>query len=235
MPTNFRKPASARGLVRFAAVSSTAVFTLSTVTMGPAIAAPAYTAPIQQIDPTTIVPPTPLHLVHHKKTAHKKARHPKAVERRVAAPVTVTRTAPVRSTATISRSAEREPVRAQDGRVGAAYAVAMRQIGDPYRYGASGPDAFDCSGLVSYALGQAGFHGVPRTAAGQVSLTRPVDRGSMRVGDLIFFGSGGGVYHVGFFAGWDHGNPLILHAPRTGEAVQIERVWATSWFAGRLV
>src|SRR5690242_11335872 len=52
-----------------------------------------------------------------------------------------------------------------DGRVARAMSIAVAQRGKPYVYGASGPGAFDCSGLTSYAFHRAGFRAVPRTAA----------------------------------------------------------------------
>ena len=79
--------------------------------------------------------------------------------------------------------------------------IAAAQRGKPYAYGASGPRAFDCSGLTSYAFHRAGFPAMPRTAAAQAHFARHISRGQMRRGDLIFFTGGGGVYHVGLYAG----------------------------------
>ena len=56
----------------------------------------------------------------------------------------------------------------------------------------------------------------------------------MRRGDLIFFTGGGGVYHVGVFAGWFHGRRMVLHAPYSGTRVRTDPVWTNSWFAGTL-
>ncbi len=56
----------------------------------------------------------------------------------------------------------------------------------PYRYGGTGPDAFDCSGLVNYAHRQLGVT-VPRTAAEQFAAATPVPRRDLRPGDLVFF------------------------------------------------
>lgn len=138
-----------------------------------------------------------------------------------------------------SRSASRldQPVistPARSPRLAEALTIARQQIGDRYAYGANGPDAFDCSGLVQYALSQAGFGSVPRTAAGQAAISHRVDRASLQPGDLIFFNRGGSIYHVGFFVGWDAGHALILHAPHAGAPVQIEQVWTDNWFGGTL-
>lgn len=120
-------------------------------------------------------------------------------------------------------------------RVAAAVHVARNQIGDSYRYGAAGPNRFDCSGLTYYALHvREGFRYFPRTAAAQAHFTHRLSRSHMRVGDLMFFYARGGVYHVGIFVGWSHGRRLILHATRPGERVHIDKVWTNSWYGGTL-
>jgi cell wall-associated NlpC family hydrolase len=112
--------------------------------------------------------------------------------------------------------------------------IAAAQRGKPYVYGASGPRAFDCSGLTSYAFHRAGFRGMPRTARAQAHFARHISRGKMRRGDLIFFTGGGGVYHVGLFAGFRHGHRLVLHAPYPGRRVQVQPLWTNAWFPGTL-
>jgi len=112
--------------------------------------------------------------------------------------------------------------------------IASAQRGKPYVYGASGPRAFDCSGLTSYAFHHAGFGHMPRTAAAQAHFARHIPRGAMHRGDLIFFTGGGGVYHVGLFAGFHHGHRMVLHAPYPGRRVHIDPLWTNGWFAGTL-
>ena len=58
--------------------------------------------------------------------------------------------------------------------------------------------------------------------------------GGLRRGDLIFFFDGGGVYHVGVYAGFRHGHRRVLHAPYAGTRVRTERIWTDRWFAGTL-
>ena len=112
--------------------------------------------------------------------------------------------------------------------------VAINQVGDPYRYGAAGPRAFDCSGLTMFAYKQAGLY-LPRSSDDQGRYARHILRKNMRRGDLMFFTSGGHVYHVGIFLGRARdGRPLLLHAPRSGERVHRERVWTNHWFPGTL-
>jgi cell wall-associated NlpC family hydrolase len=94
--------------------------------------------------------------------------------------------------------------------------AAESRLGAPYRYGGTGPDAFDCSGLVAYAHREVGVP-VPRTAAQQFAAVTPVPRGDLRPGDLVFFRlAGREVSHVGIFAG---GNRFV-HAPQDGGHVR---------------
>jgi len=118
-------------------------------------------------------------------------------------------------------------------RVDRALTVAARQQGDPYRYGAAGPSAFDCSGLMLYSFRAAGLH-LPRTAAAQSGAVRHISRGQMRRGDLVFFASGAHVYHVGIYDGWSHGRRIIIHAPYPGADVRKDAIWTDGWFAGTL-
>lgn len=110
-----------------------------------------------------------------------------------------------------------------------AYRVGAAQTGDPYRYGAAGPSAFDCSGLTSYAYRNAGKT-IPRTSSAQRGATRHIAAGEAKVGDLVFFHGSGGVYHVGLYAGQGQ----ILHAPYSGTSVRKERIWTSSVSYGRV-
>jgi cell wall-associated NlpC family hydrolase len=119
-------------------------------------------------------------------------------------------------------------------RVERALRTAVAQKGDPYAYGAAGPNRFDCSGLTYFSFRRAGFSHIPRTSSAQAHFARHISRGAMKRGDLMFFTDGGGVYHVGVFAGWSHGRRLVLHAPYSGTRVRTDRVWTNSWFPGTL-
>ena len=108
--------------------------------------------------------------------------------------------------------------------------AAESRIGAPYRYGGSGPDAFDCSGLVAYAHHQVGID-VPRTAAQQYAAALPVARRELRPGDLVFFRlNGRSVGHVGIYAGDDR----FVHAPQSGGHVRIGSL-ADEWYRERFV
>ena len=119
-----------------------------------------------------------------------------------------------------------EPPASDQARTGAAalpdsrellLRAAESRLGAPYRYGGSGPDAFDCSGLVAYAHRQVGV-AVPRTAADQFAAATPVGRGELKPGDLVFFRlSGRRIGHVGIYVGDDR----FVHAPQTGGHVRV--------------
>lgn len=106
--------------------------------------------------------------------------------------------------------------------------LAASKRGTPYAYGASGPRAFDCSGFTRWVYAHAGKR-LPRTSAAQAAATRNVSRRAAHRGDLVFFSSGGHVYHVGIYAG--HGR--VWHAPRPGQGVRLERIWTSAHFFGR--
>lgn len=102
-----------------------------------------------------------------------------------------------------------------------AAAIALQQIGTPYRYGGQTPAGFDCSGLVHYAYGQAG-RAVPRTTDALWSRTRPVPRDELRAGDLLFFSIDGKMQHVGLYVG----EGRFAHAPSSGRTVTVESLSA---------
>jgi peptidoglycan DL-endopeptidase CwlO len=104
------------------------------------------------------------------------------------------------------------------GRAAAAFAAAQTRIGMPYVYGATGPSAFDCSGLTSWAYAQAGVS-IPRTSQEQANAgTRIYSESQLEVGDLVIFY--GDYHHVGLYAG----NGMVLHAPRPGSSVRYESI-----------
>lgn len=134
----------------------------------------------------------------------------------------------------ISLAAPADAASKRQRKIHHALKVAKHQKGDPYRYGATGPHRFDCSGLTQFAYRRAGLR-LPRTSDAQARRTRRIPRRQMRKGDLMFFHSGGDVYHVGIFAGWN-GNKRrkVLHSPRPGSRVHTTLVWTSRWFAGTL-
>lgn len=121
------------------------------------------------------------------------------------------------------------PPKPQSGGVAErAIGVAAAQIGDPYRYGAAGPDAFDCSGLTSFSYGAAG-RPLPRTSSAQRGALRTIPASARQRGDLVFFHGSSGVYHVGIYVG----DNQIIHAPGSGSSVQRATIWTSSVSYGR--
>lgn len=104
------------------------------------------------------------------------------------------------------------------------------QAGDPYSWGGAGPNAFDCSGLTMYVYRRATGERLPHSSSAQVGRTKRISRAAARPGDLVFFHSGGGVYHVAIYAG---GN-TVWHAPGSGQHVTRARIWTGSVFFGRV-
>jgi cell wall-associated NlpC family hydrolase len=97
-----------------------------------------------------------------------------------------------------------------------AAAVAVDQVGVPYRYGGSNPSGFDCSGLVQYSYSRAGKQ-LPRTTGQLWTSTRSVGRHELRTGDLLFFRIDGKMSHVGLYLGGQR----FVHAPSSGRKVSV--------------
>ncbi len=94
-----------------------------------------------------------------------------------------------------------------------AIEAAESRLGTPYVWGATGPDAFDCSGLMQYAFEQAGKD-LPRTAAAQSQVGQKVSMDDLKPGDLIFLYSP--VSHVVMYIG----DGKVIEAPNSGEDVK---------------
>ena len=97
-----------------------------------------------------------------------------------------------------------------------------QQLGKPYEWGATGPGAFDCSGLMQAAYEYAGIS-IPRTTYDQVSALPAIAEGDLQPGDLMFFEGDG---HVGMFVG----NGLMIDAPATGQDVTLHSI-KEAWYA----
>ena len=108
-------------------------------------------------------------------------------------------------------------------------AEARKHKGKPYRYGATGPSRFDCSGYVQYVYKRVGKR-LPRTSRAQYAATRRISKSSKRTGDLIFIRTSGRITHVGIYAG---GGKFWV-APRTGSHVKLQRIYTSSYSVGRV-
>ncbi|HEY8474591.1 MAG TPA: NlpC/P60 family protein [Natronosporangium sp.] len=118
-----------------------------------------------------------------------------------------------------------------------AVRFALSQLGKPYVWGAEGPNAYDCSGLVWASYRTVG-RTLPRVAADQywgtrdklVTRSAAQARRGLLAGDLIFFASGHSwqsIHHVGMYIG----NGQMVHAPNSREVVKISPVWWDRLFA----
>jgi cell wall-associated NlpC family hydrolase len=137
------------------------------------------------------------------------------------------------TTSTTQKPARVSVKRRVASRVLSARDIAMRQRGDAYAYGAAGPERFDCSGLIRYSYGRAGF-AVPRTSSAQAGHARRIAKKDMRSGDLMFFYGSGGVYHAAIFLRWSRGHAVMVHSPGSGQRVRVAVPWTSSWFGGTL-
>ena len=102
--------------------------------------------------------------------------------------------------------------------------VAYAQLGKPYRYAGSGPDVFDCSGLVMYCYAQVGMS-LPHSSYMQARCGVPVSYSELQPGDLVFFHGYG---HVGIYIG----DGQYIHAPHTGDVVRIADLGRRRDFCG---
>jgi cell wall-associated NlpC family hydrolase len=119
---------------------------------------------------------------------------------------------------------------AASGAAAKAIAFARAQLGDPYQFGATGPDAWDCSGLTQASWRAAGV-ALPRTAAEQwYAGSHPASMTDLAPGDLVFFAYNlsdpASIHHVGLYIG----DGLMIEAPHTGEVVRIASVNRSDYF-----
>jgi cell wall-associated NlpC family hydrolase len=123
-----------------------------------------------------------------------------------------TRTPPAGSSSTAP------PPQGVSGNVAAVIRYAHAQVGKPYRWGATGPDAFDCSGFTMMAWAQAGVS-LPHSSRAQIGIGRQVTKGELRPGDLIFRYSP--ISHVSLYIG----NGQQISATHTGSTVKLQSAW----------
>ena len=111
-----------------------------------------------------------------------------------------------------------------------ANAVLMRAlglVGTPYRYGGNSPEGgFDCSGLVNFVFHDAAQVRLPRTSRDLNAMQGPrIAPERLAAADLVFFGHGGTVTHVGIYVG----EGRFVHAPSSGGTVRLDHLDAPWW------
>lgn len=109
--------------------------------------------------------------------------------------------------------------------------TAKQHLGKAYRYGASGPNAFDCSGFTSYVYKQHGYY-LNRTAAGQNSNGVAVSKENLQPGDIVMFNYRGyyGIGHVGIYIG----DGKMIHAENSSTGVIISDIFS-GYYGARYV
>ena len=105
---------------------------------------------------------------------------------------------------------------------------ASRHKGKPYRYGAAGPHAFDCSGFTQYVFRQLGIE-LPHSSAAQYNSVRHIAKRDIQLGDLVFMRSRGRVSHVGIYAG----DNSMWVARRSGTTITRQTLWTSDFLVGR--
>ncbi|MDQ1713779.1 MAG: hypothetical protein QOE45_3229 [Frankiaceae bacterium] len=110
-----------------------------------------------------------------------------------------------------------------------AVSEAAKHKGAPYQYGAAGPSRFDCSGFTRYVWSRLGKT-LPHNSAQQYNSVKHVAKSAIKVGDLVFIVSGGGIHHVGIYAG----NNKMWHSPKSGDVVKLAPIWTGSYYVGRV-
>lgn len=111
---------------------------------------------------------------------------------------------------------------------GTAVQNALDKIGSPYRWGATGPNAFDCSGLINWAFEQEGFE-LPRTSRALSQVGTPVSRDELQPGDLVFFYSP--VSHAGIYIG----DGQMVHASTSSKPVRISSIEGREFNSARRI
>ncbi|MBB4664520.1 C40 family peptidase [Conexibacter arvalis] len=135
----------------------------------------------------------------------------------------VTRTVPSASGTTAAPAIGEEPP---------LVTAARSRIGSPYEWGSTGPDTFDCSGLVTWSAAQSGID-VPRVSFDQYKVGRPVARNRIQAGDLVFFDTAGpGASDVGIATG-----PRTVISATTSRGVvehaTFDRYWGSHFVGAR--
>lgn len=150
---------------------------------------------------------------------------PKPKPKPVVKPVERVSTKTSRST---TRTSSSTTTQAPSTNLSGVLAIAARYVGVPYVYGGESPSGFDCSGFSQYVFKQVGIS-LPRTSSEQYAAVTHISRSEAKPGDLVFFLSGGSVYHLGIYAG----GGMMYDSPKPGGAVSKRAIWSATTAYGR--
>lgn len=126
-----------------------------------------------------------------KKVAAKKSKVAKIKKAKQIVNAAINKTTPQKKLASTQASSK----------AAAVVALAKQLVGKSYVWGATGPDTFDCSGLVQYVYRHAAGINLPRTTYDQVKVGQVVPTNQLQAGDLLFWGSETAPYHVAIYIG----------------------------------
>jgi peptidoglycan DL-endopeptidase CwlO len=157
--------------------------------------------------------------------------HPAAPEAvpQATTPTTTTDASPAETVPTVTVPVVKAAYSAPSAAVRAsAVSRALSKLGAPYVWGATGPSAFDCSGLVDWAYRSVGVS-LPRTSQEQSDFGIPVSKNALRPGDLVFFYTP--VQHVGMYIG----GGKVVNAQRPGTPVKISSINSMPFHSARRV
>lgn len=133
---------------------------------------------------------------------------------------------------TVSRGSIRTP---EDPQKAKLKELISKELGKPYKWGAAGPNSFDCSGLTYYLFGKLGIK-LPRTSKTQASAGVYVAKSDLEYGDLVLFARNGKtINHVGIYVG----DGMFVHSPESGQVVKTTTLmsgyYANSYYTARRV
>jgi cell wall-associated NlpC family hydrolase len=149
--------------------------------------------------------------LERRRQERQEARRLARQEARQDAAAEATAAAPSRS---VTRAPATPPPAPSSGRGAAAVSFALAQVGDAYVYGATGPDAWDCSGLTMGAWAAAGVS-IPHSSSMQTGVGPSVSTSALQPGDLVFYYSP--ISHVALYIG----NGQVVHAPNPSSSVEV--------------
>ena len=118
-----------------------------------------------------------------------------------------------------------ETAKGGSGKLAKVIRIAQEQQGKPYIWGASGPNTFDCSGLIFYCYQNSGYKIQRSTAQGYYDNSAKTT--TPEIGDLVFFGDVSNIHHIGMYIG----DGVMINAPKSNDVVKIQS-YNRSDFAG---